>query len=310
MIDDSQFPRETSADGAFNRQQSRFRELDALLEKAPQPGDFHLYVSLACPWAHRTIIARALLGLEQRIGMTVVDPIRDERGWAFTDAPDPINGWRFLSEAYLASDPDFDDRVTVPVLWDRQRGVIANNESADILRIFDAWGDPAVALVPEPLRAEIDRVNEHVYATINNGVYRAGFAASQAAYDEAVTALFAALDELEQRLSGQRYLVASEAPTEADWRLFTTLIRFDTAYHGHFKCNRRRIVDYPSLWGYVRDLYQHPGVAATVDLDHITRHYHATHLQINPTGIVPIGPDLDLDAAHGREALQAAGSAT
>ena len=303
----AEFPNETTTQGAFQRQASRFRDwvtADGSSDFPAAAGRYHLYVSLACPWAHRTLIARARKGLEAAIGVTVVDPIRDERGWAFGAEPDPLNGWSFLSEAYQASDPEFEGRVTVPVLWDRERGVIVNNESADILRMlnsaFDAWAEhPERDLYPQPLRDEIDAVNARVYETVNNGVYKAGFASTQQAYEEAVRPLFETLDWLEQRLSTRRYLLG-DAITEADWRLFTTLIRFDAVYHGHFKCNLRRIVDYPHLWGYLRDLYQQPGVAATVDFDPIKRHYYVTHARINPTQVVPLGPVLDLDAPHGR----------
>jgi putative glutathione S-transferase len=271
------------------------------------PGRYHLYVSRACPWAHRTIIVRRLKGLEDVVSASVVDPVRDERGWAFTEGPghgpDALNGFAFLAEAYRRSDPDFAGRVTVPVLWDRVTGQIVSNESADIVRMlnaeFDAWGDAAVDLYPPDLRDEIDRVNDVVYRTVNNGVYRAGFATTQEAYEEAFALLFATLDDLDRRLASQRYLTG-ERVTEADWRLFTTLVRFDAVYALHFKCNLRRILDYPSLWPYLRDLYQVPGVAETVDFDHIERHYYLTHTSINPTGIVPAGPALDLTQPHGR----------
>lgn len=314
MSDDVPFPKESDSAGRFVRQASRFRDrvsADGSTEHPAAAGRYHLYVCYACPWAHRTIIARRLKGLEGVIGMTAVDPLRDERGWAFTDerrcGPDPINGFRFLAEAYAASDPTFEGRVTVPVLWDTQAGRIVNNESADILRMlnreFNEWaGDPELDLYPEDLREEIDALNERVYNEVNNGVYRAGFATTQAAYEEAVGPLFAALDWLEERLTGRRYLMGDRM-TEADWRLFTTLVRFDPVYVGHFKCNLRRIVDYPALSGYLRDLYQTPGVADTVDFDHIKRHYYMTHLTINPTGIVPAGPAQDLTAPHGRDGL-------
>ncbi len=292
------------------RQVSRFRDTvtaDGSSGFAAAPGRYHLYVSLACPWAHRAIIVRRLKGLEEAISMSVVDPVRDERGWAFGEGaghgPDPVNGFSFLSEAYLASDAAFEGRVTVPVLWDRETGRIVNNESSEILRIlnsaFDEWGDASVDLYPSDLRDEIDAVNDGIYRDVNNGVYRTGFATTQEAYEEAFDALFAALDGLDARLRSQRYLVG-DRPTEADWRLFTTLIRFDAVYVGHFKCNLRRIVDYPALWPYLRELYQVPGVAETVDFDHITRHYYVTHDSINPTGIVPKGPALDLSAPPGR----------
>ncbi|MEQ8833323.1 MAG: glutathione S-transferase family protein [Miltoncostaeaceae bacterium] len=306
------FPDEADDSGRFVRQQSRFRDhvsADGSTPFPAAPGRYHLYVSLACPWAHRTVIVRRLKGLEDAIGMSVVDPVRDERGWAFTDAPgcgpDPVNGFEFLSEAYTASDPSFRGRVTVPVLWDTESGGIVNNESADILRMlthaWDEWaGDPGLDLYPPALRAEIDEVNALVYDNVNNGVYRAGFATTQRAYEEAVGDLFGALDTLERRLAGQRYLVGDRI-TEADWRLFTTLLRFDPVYVGHFKCNVRRIADYEALSGFLRELYQWPGVAQTVDLDHIKRHYYLTHGTINPTGIVPVGPALDWDRPHGRD---------
>jgi putative glutathione S-transferase len=310
MGSNAEFPRETGRKGEFVRQASAFRDrvsADGSSGFPAEPDRYHLYVSYACPWAHRTIIFRKLKGLESTIGMTVVDPIRDARGWAFTDAPgcgpDTVNGFGFLSEAYQATDPDFDGRVTVPVLWDKRRRRIVNNESADVIRMlnseFDAWGRADLDFYPEPLRAEIDAVNEEVYANVNNGVYRCGFATTQQAYDEAFQRLFATLDHLEQRLADRRYL-AGDALTEADWRLFTTLVRFDPVYHGHFKCNLRRLVDYPSLWGYLRELYQIPGVAETVNLDHIKRHYYMTHRAINPTGVVPNGPAIDFGLPHGR----------
>jgi putative glutathione S-transferase len=305
----AQFRAETGADGTFVRQQSAFREwvhADGSTPYAPAVGRYHLYISLACPWACRALIVLRLKGLEDAIGVTVVDPIRDERGWRFTaDEPDPINGFTYLSQAYRATNPDFAGRVTVPTLWDTETGRVVNNESADIIRMLNAefdgvGGDASVDLYPEPLRAEIDAVNARVYETVNNGVYRAGFATTQAAYEDAFDQLFASLDWLEERLGTQRYLVGSGA-TEADWRLFTTLVRFDPVYVGHFKCNLRRIVDYPNLSNYLRDLYQRPGIAATVDIDQIKRHYYGTHPSINPTGIVPKGPELFYDAPHDRD---------
>jgi putative glutathione S-transferase len=273
----------------------------------PEAGRYHLYVSLACPWAHRTIIARRLKGLEHAIGMTVVDPIRDERGWAFRDgrghSRDPVNGFRFLAEAYAATDPSFNGRVTVPVLWDRETRRIVNNESAEILRMLNAeFPEQAradVDLYPEALRSTIDAVNANVYDQVNNGVYEAGFATTQAAYERAATALFFALDQLDEWLAARRYL-AGDRLTEADIRLFTTLVRFDAVYVGHFKCNLRRIADYQHLAGYLRDLYQTPGFGDTVDFDHIQRHYYMTHDSINPNRIVPIGPELDLNAPPDR----------
>jgi len=311
----AEFPKETSQHGAFVRQESAFRRrvsADGSTGFPAESGRYHLYVSYACPWAHRAIIYRRLKGLEDAIGMTVVDPIRDRSGWAFRDGPghsrDPIEGFRFLREAYLATDPAFDGRVTVPVLWDKRTKHIVNNESADLVRMlnseFDEWGDPSVDFYPEPLRDEIDALNARIYERVNNGVYRCGFATSQEAYEEAFRLLFEMLDELEERLDSRRYLTGDRI-TEADWRLFTTLVRFDPVYVGHFKCNLRRIEDYPNLLGYTRDLYQQPGVAETVNLDHIKRHYYVTHGAINPTRIVPVGPDIDYDWPHGRDRIGA-----
>ncbi|MCZ6676655.1 MAG: glutathione S-transferase family protein [Candidatus Poribacteria bacterium] len=305
------FPTEHNDQGEFKRQEYQFRDLVTRNCDSGYPAEsdrYHLYVSLACPWAHRAIIMRKLKRLEDVIGMTVVDPIRDERGWAFRDGPgfskDPVNGFAFLSEAYTASGPDYDDRVTVPVLWDKKTHRIVSNADDDIMRVlnseFDDFTDSDLDFYPEALRDEIDMVNDLVYPHINNGVYRAGFASTQTAYERAVYGLFDALDQLEERLSNQRYLIGNQQ-TEADWRLFTTLIRFDAVYHGHFKCNKRRIVDYPNLDSYLRDLYQHDGIAETVNFDHIKRHYYVTHDDINPTQIVPVGPDIDFDAPQGRD---------
>jgi len=306
------FPREADRSGRFVRQESVFRDWVTADGSSGYPaaaGRYHLYVSLACPWASRTLIVRRLKRLEEAIGLTVLDPLRDERGWRFTaEEPDPVNGFAFLSEAYRASDPAFDGRVTVPVLWDKARGRIVNNESADIVRMLNGAFDalPGVAtevdLYPEPLRDEIDALNARIYETVNNGVYRAGFATTQEAYEEAFDALFDSLAWLEERLADRRYLTGP-AITEADWRLFVTLVRFDVVYVGHFKCNLRRIDDHPNLAGYLRDLYQQPGIAETVDFDHIKRHYYMTHPSINPTRIVPKGPLVDLRRPHGRERL-------
>ena len=293
-----ELPRVADTAGRFVRQDSAFR--DWVLER-PEPGRYHLYICHSCPWAHRTVIVRRLKGLEGVIAFTAVDPLRDERGWRFSaEQPDPLNGFRFLSEAYLATDPAFAGRVTVPVLWDVRDGRIVNNESSEIIRMFNAWSEEGPDLYPEPLRTEIDAVNERVYRCVNNGVYRTGFAATQTAYEEAFDELFAALDWLEERLAGRCWLVGGPEPTEADWRLFPTLIRFDAVYVGHFKCNLRRIADYPALSAYVRDLYQHPGIAETVDFDQIKRHYYMTHASLNPNAIVPKGPELDLLSPHGR----------
>jgi len=305
---------EQAADGRFVRQGSRFREwvsADGSSGFPAQAGRYHLYVSLACPWAHRTVILRSLKGLEDVIGLSIVDPIRDARGWAFRDVRgatgDHLHGWEYLSEAYAASDPSFDGRVTVPVLWDEETGRIVNNESADIVVMlndaFDALaGRPEVDYYPSELRESIDELDARIYERVNNGVYRAGFASSQAAYEEAVLPLFETLDELDARLADRRYLFGSRQ-TLADWRLFPTLLRFDPVYVGHFKCNIRRIVDYPNLWPYLRDLYQAAGVTETVDLDHIKRHYYATHPGINPAGVVPVGPVIDFAAPHDRARL-------
>ncbi|MEK0082610.1 glutathione S-transferase family protein [Benzoatithermus flavus] len=278
-----------------------------------EPGRYHLYVSLACPWAHRTLIFRKLKRLEGMIGVSVVHWLMGEQGWTFDPAPgatgDGLYGSRYLHELYTRAVPDYTGRVTVPTLWDKERRTIVNNESAEIIRMlnaaFDGVGAAPGDYYPEGLRGEIDAVNERVYTSVNNGVYRAGFATSQEAYDEAVSELFETLDWLEERLARQRYL-AGDRITEADWRLFTTMVRFDPVYHGHFKCNLRRIIDYPNLWAWTRELYQWPGVAETVNFRHIKGHYYGSHKTINPTGIVPMGPLLDFTAPHGRERLAAA----
>ena len=308
----AQFPDEQLA-GQFVRQDDAFDEWVTADGRAGWPaaaGRYHLYVSLACPWAHRTVIVRKLKGLEAAIGMTVVDPIRDDRGWRFGAAPgerDPINGWTYLAEAYRATDPQYHGRITVPTLWDTQTRRIVSNNDDHIMRMFETEFDAFAQstdldFYPLALRAEIDALNETIYQTVNNGVYQAGFATEQAPYEKAARAIFATLDTLESRLADRRYLFG-RSPIETDWRLFVTLIRFDAVYVGHFKCNLRRIVDYPNLWGYLRDLYQFRDVASTVNFDHIKRHYYMTHGDINPTGIVPIGPELDLTSAHGRDRL-------
>ena len=310
----AQFPAETAEDGAFVRQRYRFRDritADGSSGYRAEAGRYHLYVSLACPWAHRAIIVRKLLGLEDTISMSVVDPIRDEKGWAFRAGRghdiDPVCGFAYLSEPYLRTDPTFTGRVTVPCIWDRVTERIVTNNYPDItidfttaFKAFHRRGAPD--LYPEALRTGIDEVNALVYEDVNNGVYRAGFSTTQAKYEQAVTTLFARLDWLEARLATQRYLVGRQL-TEADIRLFTTLVRFDAVYVGHFKCNIRRLVDYPNLWAYARDLYQSPGLGDTVDFDHIKRHYYMTHDQLNPTRIVPAGPRVDWSAASGRERL-------
>ena len=294
--------------GRFVRQRSKFRDWVGTPEHPVEAGRYHLYVSLACPWAHRAVIIRRLKGLEGTIGMSIVDPIRDDRGWAFTNTPgttgDLLHDWGFLSEAYDATDPGFEGRISVPVLWDRETDSIVNNESADVIVMLnEAFDDFAVHperdYYPEALRPQIDELNERVYETVNDGVYRTGFATSQEAYEESVFPIFETLDELDARLGDRRFLFGSEQ-TLADWRLFTTLIRFDAVYYSHFKCNLRRIKDYANLWPYLRDLYQTPGIAETVDFDQIKRHYYGTHKSINPNGIVPAGPVLELDAPHDR----------
>jgi len=315
----AQFPAEQSESGEFQRQEDAFREWisnDGSTSYPAVANRYHLYVSLACPWASRTVIFRKLKGLEEAIGMTIVDPIRDDRGWAFRDpsgkiplgvpfeSTDPINGFQFLSEAYKATDPDFGDRVTVPVLWDKETKKIVNNCEDDICRMFnDVFNDFArnkeVDLFPKEIEAEHAKLCDFLYDNVNNGVYKAGFATRQRPYEISCRKLFEALDQLEQRLSKARYLFGSRI-VEADWRFFCTLIRFDVVYHGHFKCNIRRIIDYPNLQGYLMDLYQHPGVAETVNFDHIKRHYYMTQTKINPTRIVPIGPEFDLTKPRGR----------
>lgn len=291
--------------GAFTRPPSVFR--CSVSADAIAAGRYHLYVSYACPWAHRTLIARALGGLEDALPVSIVNPFMGDNGWTFEPADgvvaDPIHGAEFMWQVYVAANPDYTGRVTVPVLWDRQTNTIACNESREILRLlttgFAPLGTATVELCPPALREQIDAVIDRNYEPINNGVYRAGFARSQAAYDEAVTALFAELESWEQILGKQRF-TCGDRLTEADICLFTTLVRFDAVYHGHFKCNLQRIIDMPNLWGFVRDVYQTPGVAPTVRLDHIKQHYYRSHAHINPTRIVPAGPRISFDTPHGR----------
>jgi glutathionyl-hydroquinone reductase len=277
---------------------------------AAAPGRYHLYVAHACPWAYRTTLFRKLKKLEDVISITIAAPLYGERSWRFSDEPgcipDTANGKQELWEIYLLANPRYSGRVTVPVLWDKDRRTIVNNESSEIIRMlnaaFGAYTDDRTDYYPEPLRDEIDRINDLVYTTVNNGVYRSGFAVTQDAYEEACRALFETLDTLDERLSQQRWLVGKQI-TEADWRLFSTLLRFDAVYHYHFKCNLKRIIDYPNLSNYLRDLYQRPGVAETVNLDHIKRHYYGSQRRVNPTGIVPLGPTgpaIDFAAAHDR----------
>src|SRR5215831_1929280 len=319
----AQFPTEQTESGEFQRQEDAFREWisnDGSTSYAAAKDRYHLYVSLACPWASRTLIFRKLKGLEEAIRMTVVDPIRDDKGWAFRDpsgkilpgtpfeSTDPVNGFRFLSEAYKATDENYAERVTVPVLWDKETKRIVNNCEDDICRMFnDVFNDFATKksldFFPKDIEAEHAKVSRFLHDNINNGVYRAGFATRQRPYEIACRKVFEALDELEERLSKSRYLFGTRI-VEADWRLFCTLVRFDSVYHGHFKCNLRRIIDYRNLQGYLLDLYQQPGIAGTVNFDHIKRHYYMTHTEINPTRIVPIGPLIDLTKPHGREKLE------
>ncbi len=306
-----------ATEGRFVRTEAQFRSWITADGSAGPSGDggfkaepdrYHLFVAYACPWAHRTLIYRVLKGLEDMISLSVVDWFMGEVGWTFNNAelPDTINNAELLHEVYTAAQKDYSGRVTVPVLWDKESGTIVSNESSEIIRMlnsaFDDIGATPGDYYPEHLRAEIDALNERIYDTVNNGVYKSGFATTQEAYEQAVTPLFDSLDWLDERLSSQRYLTGDRI-TEADWRLLTTLLRFDPVYVGHFKCNVRRIADYPNLSGYVRDLYQQPGVAATLRLDHIKSHYYGSHESINPTRIVPVGPVIDYSAPHDRARL-------
>ena len=305
-----------SSGGRFKREDAGFRNWVTVEGSAgpsgmsgfkAEPNRYHLYVSLACPWAHRTTIYRKLKGLEDMISLSVVSPYMGENGWTFEKYPgviaDPINHADKLYEVYIAAKPDYTGRVTVPILWDKKTNRIVSNESSEIIRMFNSAFDEVGALpgnfLPADKQAEIDEINTFVYHAINNGVYKTGFATTQDAYEEALFELFVALDNMEARLQDKRYLTG-DTITEADWRLFSTLMRFDAVYVGHFKCNIRRIVDYPNLWGYLRDLYQVPGIADTVNMDHIKTHYYGSHATINPTGIIPVGPALDFDLPHQR----------
>jgi putative glutathione S-transferase len=290
-----------ASNGSFERLPTQFRDLIEVGGDFPaEPRRYHLYVSRACPWAHRTLIYRKLKGLENVIGVSYVKPLMLENGWTFSPGADSVNEAQFLWQIYVKAQPRYTGKATVPVLWDCARARIVNNESSEIIRIFDAWpGARGPLLRPPELAAEIDAVNQQIYGAINNGVYRAGFATTQAAYEEAFDLLFAKLDTLEDRLRGQKFLLG-ERPTEADWRLFTTLVRFDAAYHSHFKCNRNRLVDFPELWDYTRALYQTPGIADTVRLDEIKKHYYGSHPTLNPTGVVPKGPTIDFSEPTGR----------
>ena len=308
-------PRDTrKTGGEFIRPESVFRDrvtADGSSGFKAEAGRYHLYVSLACPWAHRTVIFRGLKGLEKAISLSIVDPLMDVNGWTFSERPgcipDTVNGASYLYEIYLKVRPHFSGRVTVPVLWDKTLGTIVNNESSQIIRMLDREFDPFVEggtkslpdMVPEELRPEIDRWNELIYRTVNNGVYRAGFATAQEKYERAVGELFATFETLERHLAKSRYLCGDRV-TEADWRLFTTLVRFDAVYHYHFKCNLRRLRDYPNLWAYARELYQVPGVEATVDMWHIKEHYYRSQKEVNPSQIVPVGPIVDFSEPHGR----------
>lgn len=292
-----------TTDGRFHREDSKFRcavTTDASSEFPAARGRYHLYVSWACPWAHRTLVMRVRKGLEDVISVSSVGPLMLENGWAFDDAwPDPLRGARYLHEIYTAAQPDYTGRVTVPVLWDTVTETIVCNESAELMRAlngaFDGFASSHHDFYPEALRAEIDALNAEVYADVNNGVYKCGFATTQEAYEEAFAALFTTLDRLEERLDGQQWLVGGQE-TEADWRLFTTLVRFDAVYHYHFKCNLRRLRDYPRLWAFTKRLYALPGIAETVDMPFIKRHYYGSHKTINPHGIVPVGPEIDFKA--------------
>jgi len=314
---------DTSKDGHFQRENAQRRNwITADGQPGPtgeggfraEAGRYHLYVSLACPWAHRTLIYRQFKGLESLIDVSVVSWLMLENGWTFNktlgSTGDKLDGMSFLHQRYTKDDAHYTGRVTVPVLWDKHEQRIVSNESAEIIRMFNSAFDDITGnsrdLYPEPLRAQIDELNERIYPAVNNGVYRAGFATTQDAYEEAFKTLFNELDWLEERLGRQRYL-AGEYLTEADVRLFTTLIRFDAVYHGHFKCNLRRLADYPNLSGWLRELYQLEGVAGTVDFQHIKNHYYASHRTINPTGIVPLGPQQDFTAPHGRAHLPGKG---
>ena len=301
------------AAGRFVRPETRFRNWitdDGSSEFAPETGRYHLYIAYACPWAHRTLIMRRLKGLEKVVTLSVVDPEMAEGGWRFSDAPgcipDSINQARYLSEIYTRAEPAYTGRVTVPVLWDKKNDTIVNNESREIMRLFDtrfgALAENPADYYPGPLRVEIDRTIDAIYEPVNNGVYRSGFATTQKAYDEAVTELFEALDYWEGILADRRYLCGNQI-TEADWCLFTTLLRFDLVYYVHFKCNLRHIWDYPNLWGYLKELYQLEGIVGTCNFDHIKRHYYSSHETINPSRIVPIGPVIDLNSPHDRARL-------
>ena len=302
-------------EGRFVRSETSFRDwvtADGSSGFPAEVGRYHLYVASACPWAHRTVLLRKLKGLEDAISLSILDPFMGSGGWVFSDAPgaipDSVDGTGYLREVYLQADPGYTGRVTTPVLWDKEKNTIVNNESRELIRMldkeFDEFATTNADYAPDDLREEIDRTISEIYEPVNNGVYKTGFATTQAAYDEAVTDLFDALNHWEGVLAAQRYLCGDRI-TEADWCMFTTLVRFDFVYHYHFKCNLRRISDYPNLGGYLKDLYQQPGVAETVDFDHIKQHYYMSHESINPTRIVPKGPLIDLNELHDRKRLSA-----
>jgi putative glutathione S-transferase len=313
-MSDTESPDEGATEGSFERKDTGFREWvrdEADARFQPEAGRYHLYVSYACPWAHGTLLVRALKGLEDAVTVDVVDPYREDEGWQFTPekdgcTPDSVNGFDYLAEVYRAADPETTERPSVPVLWDRKEDTIVNNESIEVMRMldeaFDELADRDVDLSPEGDREEVDRLIDDMYEPVNNGVYRAGFAGSQAAYDDAVGDLFEALDRYDELLADQRYL-AGDRLTLADVRFFPTLVRFDEVYHTHFKCNRRQITGYDNLWPYLRDLYQTPAVGETVNVDHIKEHYYTTHPEVNPRRIVPVGPDPDFEASHDRDEL-------
>ncbi|WP_256546449.1 glutathione S-transferase family protein [Halobellus inordinatus] len=300
----------TNEEGEFDRQETTFRDWiqdDPDAEYPAESGRYHVYISRACPWAHRVAMARRLLGLEDDISLSIVEPVRYEDGWEFSEEyPDPVYGEDYLRDIYTRADSDYTGRVTVPVLWDRERETIVNNESREIMRMLDTEFDDAngVDLWPEGYRDAVDQAIDEIYDPINNGVYRAGFADTQAAHEAAIEDLFDALDRWEAVLDEQRFL-AGDVFTEADIAMFATLIRFDHVYHTHFKCNRRAIHEYPNLWNYTKEIYQFPGVAETVNLDHITRHYYMSHDDVNPKRLVPSGPDIDFSEPHDRDRLPA-----
>jgi glutathionyl-hydroquinone reductase len=303
-------PRELVGSTFVRKEASFRRRIQRGGEFPPEPGRYHLYVATACPWASRTTMVRKLKKLEEVISMTSVHPDMLDQGWTFEGTNDPVNGFSNLHQVYTAADPNYSGRVTVPVLWDKKTATIVNNESSEILRMlnkeFDQWGDSSVDLYPDVLAQAINELNERTYSAFNNAVYRAGFSTSQVSYQAAVWDIFKLLDELEERLSTQRFLMGASL-TEADIRVFTTAVRFDIVYYGHFKCNVRHLWDYPNLWGWLRDIYQMPGIAETVDLDAIKRHYYYSHSWVNPSRVVPVGPSIDLRTPHSRSSMLSMG---